>query len=451
MNSSRIDSTSGHAGKNCSTVEPPSVVGLHPPGREFPRISSSDLPPVLDGRTGELFPSWKSADKRSAHPLHSMMARAGSFPPALARYLILGYSDPGDLILDPFCGKGTTLLEAVLCGRKAWGCDVAPDAVAATRAKLSSVTFDEVEQYLDAIRRVPLHHIDVPGDVRVFFHMKTLRSTLEIMPALLDDAASESRRRGRVATYLIGCILGILHGHASHSLSLSSSHAYAMAPRYVRKYARAHGLKRPVRDAVQCLKAKSKVLLRQGPVPRNSARVHRCSAEKYIFNRGGRLDDQVDLIVTSPPYLNAQTYAKDAWLRLWFLGHDYRAIRRALIETGSPDLYVERMQPCMCEMLNVLKPGHSAFIVAGDVFVTRGQRKCVVRTAELLGDVASELEPIRGYRFRIEKVIEDPIADHSRYYFSVHGGDGDKPSNIVGRQTPQRLDRVVHLRKVPLD
>lgn len=450
MNSSKTKAVSGRPSKMCRSPETAAVAGLDDARRAFPRMSSFDLPPVLDARTGELFPSWKLVDKRSAHPLHSMMARAGSFPPALARYLILGYSDPGDLILDPFCGKGTTLLEAVLCGRKALASDVAPDAVAVTRAKLSSVKLEEVDQYLDSIERALPDRIDVPGDVRVFFHMKTLRSILEIMPALLDDAASKSRGRAHVSTFLIGCMLGILHGHASHSLSLSSSHAYAMAPGYVRKYARAHKLKKPIRHVVQCLKAKSRALLSEGAIPKNSAAVYQCSAERYLFNRRGKLNDQVDLILTSPPYLNAQTYAKDAWLRLWLLGHDYRAIRRALIETGSQDVYVQRMGPCLAEMLNVLKPRHSAFIVAGDVVVTQGQRKRVVRTAELLGDIAVRLKPIRGHGFRIETVIEDPVADHSRYYFSVHGGDGDKPNNMLARQTPGRLDRIVHLSKVPL-
>lgn len=62
------------------------------------------------------------------HPLHSMMPRARSFRPSLVGRLIREHSSPGELFLDPFCGKGTAVLEAVLLGSKAIGSDVGPDA-----------------------------------------------------------------------------------------------------------------------------------------------------------------------------------------------------------------------------------------------------------------------------------------------------------------------------------
>src|SRR5436309_1550624 len=60
--------------------------------------------------------AWKS---KQAHSLHSLVPRLGGFPPALARWAIETYSHPGDTILDPFCGKGTAPLEALLAGRNA--------------------------------------------------------------------------------------------------------------------------------------------------------------------------------------------------------------------------------------------------------------------------------------------------------------------------------------------
>jgi DNA modification methylase len=69
-----------------------------------------------------------------------MMSRTGSFPLSLALSLVDRHSLPGETVLDPFCGKGTTLLAARLLGRKAFGMDVAPEAVICTAAKLSAVT-----------------------------------------------------------------------------------------------------------------------------------------------------------------------------------------------------------------------------------------------------------------------------------------------------------------------
>ncbi len=46
--------------------------------------------------------------------------------PALARRAIEAYSDPGDLVLDPMCGIGTTLVESIHAGRRAVGTELEP-------------------------------------------------------------------------------------------------------------------------------------------------------------------------------------------------------------------------------------------------------------------------------------------------------------------------------------
>ena len=59
-------------------------------------------------------------------------------PAELARYLVLTYSNPGDVILDPFCGSGTTLLGAKQEGRHYIGCDREAKYVEIARGRLAS-------------------------------------------------------------------------------------------------------------------------------------------------------------------------------------------------------------------------------------------------------------------------------------------------------------------------
>jgi tRNA G10 N-methylase Trm11 len=56
--------------------------------------------------------------------------------PALAAHAITIYTDPGEIVLDPMCGAGTTLVEAVRAGRDAIGVDIEPAFTAIARANL---------------------------------------------------------------------------------------------------------------------------------------------------------------------------------------------------------------------------------------------------------------------------------------------------------------------------
>lgn len=381
------------------------------------------------------------------HPLHTMMARAGSFPPSLADRFIQSNSDTGDTVIDPFCGKGTTVLQAVLRGRRAIGSDVAPEAVTCTRAKVTQVSLKHISAYVRTLKYERHALSAVPSEVRVFYNPRTLSRLLSVRDRLRSDLRSEKVADRRAATFLLGVLLGILHGHASYSLSLTCSHVFGMAPNYVRKYAKRHNLEAPDRDVRECLASKARLLLSRGSVPHGLAQVYESSAEKYSFD-DGELTDQVSLVVTSPPYLNAQTYAKDAWLRLWLLGYDYREIRPRYLQTASVQTYRERMKPCLSEMLRVLQPQGSAFLIAGDVFIRRKHRRVSVRTAAILAEAAETLGSRNGFRFRVESIAQDSIPSHLRCYSAVHK-DANSHWDESGSGTGVRIDRVLHLRKVP--
>ena len=64
-------------------------------------------------------PWWKLLGRRYGHVLHSMCSYMGSFPAGLPRYFIEQFSEPGDVVLDPFAGSGTTLIAAEKSGRLA--------------------------------------------------------------------------------------------------------------------------------------------------------------------------------------------------------------------------------------------------------------------------------------------------------------------------------------------
>ena len=63
------------------------------------------------------------------HPLHGIHPYAARFPHGLTSHFITKLTTPGETVLEPTCGSGTTLLEAGINGRKSIGTDIDPLAI----------------------------------------------------------------------------------------------------------------------------------------------------------------------------------------------------------------------------------------------------------------------------------------------------------------------------------
>ena len=85
-------------------------------------------------------PEWKAQPRLWGHSLHPMCSYLASFPAALAHAFIGRYSRRGDVVLDPFSGRGTTPLQACAEGRVGVGNDLNPFAHLLTAAKVEPAT-----------------------------------------------------------------------------------------------------------------------------------------------------------------------------------------------------------------------------------------------------------------------------------------------------------------------
>jgi tRNA1(Val) A37 N6-methylase TrmN6 len=86
-----------------------------------------------------------SAAQRKGRYVTESTAHPGKMLPAVAAYAITHYTQPGDLVFDPMCGIGTTLVEAVHHGRRAIGVEYEPHWVHITRANLALARHANVE------------------------------------------------------------------------------------------------------------------------------------------------------------------------------------------------------------------------------------------------------------------------------------------------------------------
>lgn len=94
--------------------------------------------------------SYARSQERISSSTHNYYRYPACFPPQMVRELIRSFSKPGDTVLDPFMGGGTTLVESTLLGRNAVGSDINDLAVFVSKLKtynLSQNAIDEIEDW----------------------------------------------------------------------------------------------------------------------------------------------------------------------------------------------------------------------------------------------------------------------------------------------------------------
>src|SRR5687768_13721378 len=129
-----------------------------------------------------------TAKQRAANNLHEISYRA-CFKPQLPRFFIERVTSPGDIVYDPFMGRGTTLVEAALLARVPAGCDVNPLSVTLTRPRLNPPRQVEVEERLAQIDYAK--HGELPEDLMVFYHPETLRQICALKSYLEDRRGTQ--------------------------------------------------------------------------------------------------------------------------------------------------------------------------------------------------------------------------------------------------------------------
>lgn len=103
--------------------------------------------------------SWSFSDKTikdTTYATHGYHRYPAKFIPQITSRLIQKYSTERQLVCDPFCGSGTTLVEATLNTRNSYGIDVNPVATLITRAKITPIIPSKIDWYISYFEQVLL-------------------------------------------------------------------------------------------------------------------------------------------------------------------------------------------------------------------------------------------------------------------------------------------------------
>ncbi|WP_292531443.1 DNA methyltransferase [Methylocystis sp.] len=298
-----------------------------------------------------------TAGQRRAHPLHEISYRA-CFKPQLPAFFIDRLTQPGDVLCDPFMGRGTSVLQAAFMGRKPIGSDANPLSLLLTRPRLRPPTLGEIEARLAA---APWGRGEIErDDLLAFYHFETLRQICALRHYLLvreNDGVLDA-----VDDWLRMVALNRLTGHSPGFFSV-----YTMPPNQAvsikaqLKINARRAQTPPRRDIGELILKKSRALLAEGaPLA--------CDAELAVAD-AARLthigDATVDLVVTSPPFLDVVDYRGDNWLRNWFAGIDAGGI--SLSQLRAPRDWSAMTRAVFTELARVVKPGGHVAYEVGEV------------------------------------------------------------------------------------
>ncbi|MDE0310275.1 MAG: DNA methyltransferase [Acidiferrobacterales bacterium] len=299
-----------------------------------------------------------TARQRQANRIHEVSYRA-CFKPQLPAFFINRLTQINDVVYDPFMGRGTTPIESALLGRIPYGNDVNPVSIAITEPRINPPDPFSIQKRLTEIPWDSFKDVE-NQDLLVFYHPDTLAKLEGLRKWLIQRATSGALDPADKWIRMVA--INRLTGHSPGFFSV-----YTMPPNQAVSIKSQHRINErrnqipPVRDVPLLIWKKSKRLLSQ-PVVR--------AANYLLLNERSDHtaqipDDSVDLVVTSPPFLDIVDYEADNWLRCWFLCIDPHSVDITMVK--SIHTWRQFTHRTLLELSRIVKPGGHAAYEVGEV------------------------------------------------------------------------------------
>jgi len=360
----------------------------------------------------ELFAVDPALARALTHGFHSY---AGRMHPTIARGAVAAFSEPGDTVVDPFCGSGTVLVEAMAAGRAAIGVDASPLGTAIARVRTTLLGTAERERLVaEAVRLAEeagerarkRRRPEVPAWARgeiAHFHAHVLFELLglrELVFATPEDGVGRALRL---------CLSSIL---------VKFMKAGPEAPRDGLTKRIARGVpSRMLADRAAELAQGLAAIERRMPPGTPAPVVHEGDARELPIPAA-----RAALVLSSPPYAGTYDYATQHETRFAWLGLSPRVFRRvqlgartAAIGKVGVDSWRVAEERFIAEIARILRPGGLALLVVGDGVVGGQSEHAPDGIAEAGAAVglepvarASQARPIR------DKRLAEIFAGHPR-------------------------------------
>jgi hypothetical protein len=304
-----------------------------------------------------------TAKQKQGSSLHEIAYRA-CFKSELPRFFIELLSNQGDIVYDPFLGRGTTVVEAGLLARNTIGNDINPLSRILSSPRLFVPSLKEVEERLKII---PINYDIKPDtDLSMFYHTKTEKEIYSLKEYLLN------KKLDKVDEWIRMVATNRLTGHSKGFFSV-----YTLPPNQAVSSKRQiiinkkRNQKPEYRDIKKLILKKTHDLLRNV----NEFQINnlkKININSVFLNEDARetnaiKDTSVQLTVTSPPFLDTVQYSQDNWLRCWFNGIDSEKVSKKITMSRNLNDWVAIMKNVFIELFRITKKGGWVAFEVGEI------------------------------------------------------------------------------------
>ena len=342
-------------------------------GDNYSLFGSSDNstviePVVISGvHTTRYINEFWTSKQRQASSIHEVSYRA-CFKPQLPRFFIELLTEEGDLVHDPFSGRGTTVIEAGLLGRNVASNDINPLSKILICPRFDPPSIEEVETRLSSISVDNSLECDI--DLSMFFHQQTLKEMLSLRLYLHRRKIEGSD--DNIDRWIAMVATNRLTGHSSGFFSVYTLPPnQAVSPESQRKINETRNQTPEYRPTKDIIVRKTKTLLRSLT---DTERANLRNAVKRALFLNCEADStrdiktaSVKLTVTSPPFLNIVQYSKDNWMRCWFNFLDAEEIGGHITMSKTVDQWSNVMGRVFLELYRITKPQGCVAFEVGEV------------------------------------------------------------------------------------
>ena len=301
-----------------------------------------------------------TAKQRQANNLHEISYRA-CYKPQLPKFFIDLFTKSGDIVYDPFAGRGTTLIEAAILNRNIISNDINPLSRILTEPRLNIPTIQQIEERLNQIQ-FKASNADI--NLSMFYHKDTESEIVCLRNELDSSNFIDNWIKMVCTTRLTGHSAGFFSGYTLPPNQATTQKGQVLINQKL-------GLSPPYKNTKEIILKKSKALQRNlSPsliqqlfeVGKNA--IFSSKDSKNTFHIP---NESVRLTVTSPPFLNIVRYASDNWLRCWFNSIDSKQVEKEIVSCRTVSQWSKMMSFVFDELYRVTLPGGWIAFEVGEV------------------------------------------------------------------------------------